>query len=736
MDVTLSETPVAARGWQEANPSAAAASQGRGHGSDEQLAHAAGRGDTAAFDALYQRHHGPLLAFARHMLGRMHDAEDVVQHTFLAADRAFRAGKVPNAVRAWLYTVARNRCVSVLRARRDDVALVRDERVATDGLAAEVEQREELRALLADLRRLPDDQRAALLLAELGDLTHAEVARVIGVRQGKVKALVFQAREALVAASTARSLPCLSIREELSVATGAGLRRRHLRDHLAQCEGCRDFSQQVRAQRAALAVVLPVAPSLGLHEAIVGAAATAGAGTTGAGAISAGSVAAKLLTIAAVGGAAAGGGTLGLTELHLRGGDRPAVARVAPPAPRSADPGVAVARVLAPGAEHGGTPLGVRADRRAKAPARHHTAQAPHRRPAGEPGNTERRRASPAAPTGTPGRETAPGRTQTPPGHAKTPPGQAKKISPGQTKTPPGQAKKTPPGQTKTPPGQAKKTPPGADEDPARADEDPARADEDPARADEDPARPSEDSARADEDPARPSEDSTQSDEDSTRPSEHPIRAGQEPAPAERRPRPRPPHRRRHPRRRARRGARTPLRPRHPAGTLRSRWPLRRSRPDAASRPSPPGRAHACPWSPGRPAGSSGRASPDTTGRRTPSRSASTSSRRGTSSSSRSRRATATAGPGRSGRSTVRRCTWAPTPPPAPPRRASPATPAAAAPSPVRSPSRHWPTTPTARSARPACRSRRTARTARSGARHVRFPGGVTRGAGRETLSA
>ena len=184
----MSETQFAAAGWKEghaANPWPALASQGRGHSSDEQLAHAAGRGDMAAFDALYQRHHQPLLAFARHMLGRMHDAEDVVQHTFLAADRAFRAGKVPRAVRAWLYTVARNRCVSVLRARRDEVALAGDERVSTDGLAAEVEQREELRALVADLRRLPDDQRAALLLAELGELTHVEVARVIGVRAGE-----------------------------------------------------------------------------------------------------------------------------------------------------------------------------------------------------------------------------------------------------------------------------------------------------------------------------------------------------------------------------------------------------------------------------------------------------------------------------------------------------------------------------------------------------------------------
>jgi len=484
MNVTMPETQIAAPGWKEgheANPRPASASQGRGHSSDEQLAHAAGRGDTAAFDALYQRHHQPLLAFARHMLGRLHDAEDVVQHTFLAADRAFRAGKVPKAVRAWLYTVARNRCVSVLRARRDDVGLGGDECVSTDGLAAEVEQREELRALVADLRRLPDDQRAALLLAELGELTHVEVARVIGVRQGKVKALVFQAREALAAASHARSLPCRSIREELSVATGAGLRRRHLRDHLTQCEGCREFSEQVRAQRAALAIVLPVVPSVGLHEAIVGGAAAAagagavGAGAAGAGALSAGSVAAKLLTIAAVGGAAAGGGALGLTELNPGGGDRPAAARVAPPAPRTADPGVAftaVERALAQRRKHGAAQPG---HHTAKAPDRRR-GEAPDRRPAEVPGKAERRPATPAGHTGNPGRETAPGQAKTPPGHAKQPQG---KTPPGQTKTPPGQAK-TPPGQAQSPPEQANQqapaVPPGQAKPPAAPAVPPAQA--------------------------------------------------------------------------------------------------------------------------------------------------------------------------------------------------------------------------------------------------------------------
>ena len=492
----MPETQLAATGWEEAhgaNLRPAPASQRRGHRSDVQLAHAAGRGDTSAFDALYQRHHLPLLAFARHMLGRRHDAEDVVQHTFLAADRAFRAGKVPNAVRAWLYTVARNRCVSVLRARRDEVALAEDGSVSTDGLAAEVEQREELRALAADVRRLPDDQRAALLLAELGELSHVEVARVIGVRQGKVKALVFQAREALAAASHARSLPCRAIREELSVATGAGLRRRHLRDHLVQCDGCREFSAQVRAQRKALAILLPVVPSAGLHEAIVaGAAGASAAGAASAGALSAGTVAAKLLTIAAVGGAVAGGGALGLTGLNPGGGDgdRPAVARVAPPAPRAAEPSVVstavaeAARARRRDAGRGRRPRGEGA----------WTARPGAPEPRGDP---ERGAARDA---GRPHREPRPRDRAAPSGR-----------SAGQDASRTGEAAA---GQDAARTGQ-----PAAGQDAARADQDAAGPDEAAARHD---------TARADQDAAGPDEAGAGQGQRPGRPGRHPGRSDRE----------------------------------------------------------------------------------------------------------------------------------------------------------------------------------------------------------------
>ena len=86
------------------------------------------------------------------MLGSREEAEDVVQHTFAAAYRDLqRSGERSIALKAWLYTIARNRCVSVLRARREQAAELHD--VPTEGLSEQVEQRAELRELLADVAR-------------------------------------------------------------------------------------------------------------------------------------------------------------------------------------------------------------------------------------------------------------------------------------------------------------------------------------------------------------------------------------------------------------------------------------------------------------------------------------------------------------------------------------------------------------------------------------------------------
>ena len=286
--------------------------------SDDRLVEQLRGGSEAAFEAIFERHHRGVLAFCRHMLGSAEEAEDAVQQTFLAAYCDLLDSDKPIQLRPWLYTIARNRCLSVLRSPQRS-AHSDAEPPATEQLSAVVERRQDLRELLADLSRLPDDQRAALVLAEVGGMPHEEIAAVLSCRRDKVKALVFQARTALIAGRTARETPCADIREQLANLTGSALRRRALRRHLQDCAGCRDYRDAVRTQRRELALVLPVVPSLTLKSGILaGAGVTAAGAGAGAGAAATGSLAAKALVAVAL----AGGGVAAVET--AREPDRPA----------------------------------------------------------------------------------------------------------------------------------------------------------------------------------------------------------------------------------------------------------------------------------------------------------------------------------------------------------------------------------------------------------------------------
>jgi len=273
--------------------------------SDERLVELVRAGSESAFEAIFDRHHRGVLAFCRHMLGSPEEAEDAVQHAFMAAYRDMVGSSKPIQLRAWLYTIARNRCLSMLRARRER-AMGELEEPATDNLAADVQRRQDLRDLLCDLARLPEDQRAALVLAELGDVSHEEIATVLGCRRERVKALVFQARSSLAASRTARETPCQDIREQLATLDGGVLRRNTIRRHLRDCPGCRAFRDHVRTQRRMLAVALPVVPSAALKQGVLGAVLSGGAGAGGAatGAAAGGATA----TAASAGGAVSAGG--------------------------------------------------------------------------------------------------------------------------------------------------------------------------------------------------------------------------------------------------------------------------------------------------------------------------------------------------------------------------------------------------------------------------------------------
>ena len=292
-----------ALGWPT-RPSAVRRRSGPG-ADDDRLVARVRAGDDTAFEAIYDRYARRLLAFCYQMLRSREEAEDALQHSFVAAYRTLRSSNSAIELRPWLYTIARNRCLSLLRSRRKDISLdaAPDYGGVAEGLADEVQRRSDLGELVEDLRRLPDDQRAALVLFELGGLPHDEIAAVLDVRREKVKALVFQAREGLIRDRRARDLPCTEMREQLASLNGRVPRRSMLRRHVDRCASCALFEAEVGRQRAGLGLILPLLPTAGLKTLILGSVLSRGAAVAGGGASAGVGGGAALL-----GGAGAGGG--------------------------------------------------------------------------------------------------------------------------------------------------------------------------------------------------------------------------------------------------------------------------------------------------------------------------------------------------------------------------------------------------------------------------------------------
>jgi RNA polymerase sigma factor (sigma-70 family) len=205
------------------------------HVDDNRLARLVARGDDAAFEVLHVRHRRALHAYCSALLGSREDGDDAVQATLLRAHGALVRGARPKAVRGWLFAIARNRCMTMLAARRETAPLDEHSDVVAGAVEDDVARREAVRELAASLRRLPDPQRRALVLAAGGDLDHAGIAGILGCAPVKVRALVHQGRCALAADRRARETPCHVVRPQRAGARPGSLVRRHLE----QCSACR-----------------------------------------------------------------------------------------------------------------------------------------------------------------------------------------------------------------------------------------------------------------------------------------------------------------------------------------------------------------------------------------------------------------------------------------------------------------------------------------------------------------
>jgi RNA polymerase sigma-70 factor (ECF subfamily) len=166
------------------------------HDTTADLVHRAQRGEANAFSELVHAYLRPAYAIALSVVGRPADAEDVAQEAVLKAFQSLDTCREPEHFPAWLFQIVRNRARNFLDSRRlRDVAPEGAkilQFVATPSEAAGM--RESLLSALADLDA---DKRAVVLLHDLENWTHAEIAESLDISEVHSRQHLFKARQIL-----------------------------------------------------------------------------------------------------------------------------------------------------------------------------------------------------------------------------------------------------------------------------------------------------------------------------------------------------------------------------------------------------------------------------------------------------------------------------------------------------------------------------------------------------------
>jgi Sigma-70, region 4 len=138
--------------------------------------------------------------------------------------------------------------------------------------------------MISDLGELPERQRGALVMRELGGLDFAEIGTALGTSSAVARQTIYEARLSLRQMNEGREMSCETVTRTLSDGDGRVTRRRDVRAHLRACSGCRGFHEEIESRERDLAALspLPAAAAAGLLRGVLGGHASGGNGLVGA----------------------------------------------------------------------------------------------------------------------------------------------------------------------------------------------------------------------------------------------------------------------------------------------------------------------------------------------------------------------------------------------------------------------------------------------------------------------
>ena len=150
-------------------------------------------------ETLFAKHHGEIYAYLMRMMRDPEMAADMTQDAFVKAYKNYASLEKPENARAWLYQIAHRVALDEIRRRKIIRFLPwtgesKGSAPSAEHLVMEARLSGDMQRALA---RIPERQRAALLLAELHDLTGLELAAAMGVSHVAARAILTRARESL-----------------------------------------------------------------------------------------------------------------------------------------------------------------------------------------------------------------------------------------------------------------------------------------------------------------------------------------------------------------------------------------------------------------------------------------------------------------------------------------------------------------------------------------------------------
>ena len=158
---------------------------------------------------IYETHQHMVYNLCLHYLQHRQEAEEAAQDVFVKAHAKLPSFEGKSSLKTWIYRIAVNHCLDVLRARKRQKRFAFVQSIFTgkseaahdppdfDHPGVLLEDREALEGLFQKINQLPDNQRTALILKYLDDLRQREIADIMGLSEKAVESLLQRAKQGL-----------------------------------------------------------------------------------------------------------------------------------------------------------------------------------------------------------------------------------------------------------------------------------------------------------------------------------------------------------------------------------------------------------------------------------------------------------------------------------------------------------------------------------------------------------